>query len=91
MNQDGQLLGRFGSTYDNDPEAKKLFPNCRDRTNFRDEKIRINDDRKVEMKFTDFEDPTIQILLMVRTFDLRNEKDLNENLFNNAWYRLQNE
>ena len=54
-------------------------------------KIRINDDRKIEMQLSDFNDPTIQIIFFVKTFDLRKEKDLHETMYDDAWYRLQNE
>lgn len=39
----------------------------------------------------DFKDTSIQIFLMVKTFDLRKEKEMPEGLHNDAWFRLQNE
>lgn len=69
--------------------AKEHFPNVKNRSNFRDDKIRINDDRKIEMQLSDFnEDASVQVLLMVKTFDLRRERDLPENMHNEAWFRL---
>jgi len=91
IDKGGNILFRQGTTLEMDPEGEAKFPSVKDRYNFRDDKIRINDDRKVEMKLEDFKDPSIMVLLMVRTFDLRKEKDMPENMYNEAWFRLQNE
>lgn len=91
VNKEGKVLGQYGACYPQSEKQAAEFPNCRDRHNFRDDKIRINDDRKVEFKTQDFKDSSIQVFLMVRTFDLRKEKDMPENLHDDAWFRLQNE
>jgi hypothetical protein len=57
---------------------------------FRDEKLRINDDRKVRMSLTDFSEPDCMILLLVRSFDTRGEK-VADGAFAHSWFRLQNE
>lgn len=61
------------------------------RNNFRDDKIRVNDDRKIEMQLDEFKDPSIQVILFVRTNDMSKERDLPENTYDEAWFRLQNE
>lgn len=87
MNREGQIVAQFSP---NSVEHAD-FPNCRARANFRDDKIRVNDDRKVSLNLGDFQDAGTQILLTVRTFDLRQEGELPEAMFNEAWFRLQNE
>jgi hypothetical protein len=87
MDKEGNILAHFSP---NSAESAD-FPNCRARANFRDNKIRVNDDRKVSLHLGDFKDAGIQILLTVRTFDLREAGDLPDNMFNEAWFRLQNE
>ncbi len=68
-----------------------IFPSLKYRTGFRDEKLRINDDRKIEMILDEFQEPGIQIIFFVKSFDLRKTKDVPENAFKEAWFRLQNE
>merc|ERR1711990_901456 len=43
------------------------------------------------MKLDEFKDPSYQIIFLVRSFDLRKEKDLDEGSYKEAWFRLQNE
>jgi len=43
------------------------------------------------MNLEDFEDSSIQVLLTVRAFDLRKERDLPDDFHREAWFRLQNE
>ena len=56
-----------------------MFKSLKSRSNFRDDKIRVNDDRKIEMVLSEFEDPTIQVIFMVRTNEMRKLRDLPEN------------
>ena len=59
--------------------------------NFRDDKLKINDDRKVKITLSDFKNQkNIMILLTVRAFDLSNEK-VDPSQYRDAWFRLQNE
>lgn len=59
--------------------------------NFRDDKLRINDDRKVRLTLSDFKDRRdMMILLTVRVNDLKG-KIADPSLFKEAWFRLQNE
>ena len=59
--------------------------------NFRDEHLKINDDRKVRVTLSDFKDRRdMMILLTVRMNDLKGQK-ANKSAFEKAWYRLQNE
>ena len=58
--------------------------------NFRDDKLKINDDRKVKLTLSDFKDKNTMILLTVRAFDVSNEK-VDPTQYNEAWFRLQNE
>ena len=51
------------------------FKNLEFVENFRDEKLRINDDKKVKMNLKDFsDDEGIIIIFLVKTFDNRKEK-----------------
>jgi hypothetical protein len=60
-------------------KSHEMFKSLKSRSNFRDDKIRVNDDRKIEMVLSEFEDPTIQVIFMVRTNDMRKLRDLPEN------------
>ena len=56
---------------------------------FRDDRLKINDDRKVKLTLSDFEGRhNMMILLTVRMNDV---KGVNPEEFKEAWYRLQNE
>ncbi len=43
------------------------------------------------MILDEFQEPGIQIIFFVKSFDLRKIKDVPENAFKEAWFRLQNE
>ena len=58
--------------------------------NFRDEKLKINDDRKIKFDLENVKSQGIMILLTVRTFDTRGEK-VKEGAYDQAWFRIQNE
>ena len=59
--------------------------------NFRDDHLKINDDRKVRVTLSDFKDRRdMMILLTVRMNDLKGQK-ADKSQFSKAWYRLQNE
>lgn len=59
--------------------------------NFRDENLKINDDRKIKFSLSELEDnkdPHTCVFLMVRVND---GKKTQSNHYNQAWFRLQNE
>ena len=58
--------------------------------NFRDERLKINDDRKVKITLSDFKDENTMILLTVKTNDLKKDK-VKAADYAKAWFRLQNE
>lgn len=58
--------------------------------NFRDEKLKINDDRKIKFELENLKGQGHMFFLTVRTFDTRNEK-VKEGAYDQAWFRLQNE
>ena len=58
--------------------------------NFRDERLKINDDRKVKLTLSDFKDENVMILLTLKTNDIKKEK-VNPSAYAKAWFRLQNE
>ena len=60
-------------------------------SNFRDDKLKVNDDRKICMNLSEFTEPGTQVLFFVRTNDLRGETDIPPNQFDEAWFRLQND
>lgn len=49
--------------------------------NFRDEKLKINDDRKIKFELENLKGSGIMILLTVRTFDTRGEKGIKEGAY----------
>ena len=56
--------------------------------NFRDEHLKINDDRKVRVTLSDFKDRRdMMILLTVRMNDLKGQ-NVDKTAFKEAWYRL---
>lgn len=57
---------------------------------FRDAKVKINDDRKIKITLPEIKDSNAMILLTVRTFDLRKET-VAPGQYDKAWFRLQNE
>jgi len=59
VNKKGTVLGKYGADHENTEKEAAEFPNAKSRSNFRDDKIRINDDRKVEFKLSDFKDSSI--------------------------------
>ena len=59
--------------------------------NFRDDRLKINDDRKVRLTLSDFKDRRdLMIILTVRMNELKG-KSVNKDAYKQAWYRLQNE
>ena len=59
--------------------------------NFRDDHLKINDDRKVRVTLSDFKDRRdMMILLTVRMNDLKG-MNADKTQYDKAWYRLQNE
>lgn len=58
--------------------------------NFRDDHLKLNDDRKIRFNLGEFKKPGYMILLTVRTNDTRGQ-NVNPKDYNSAWFRLQNE
>jgi hypothetical protein len=48
---------------------------------FRDEKLKINDDRKIKFELDNLKGSGIMILLTVKTFDTRAEKGIKEGAY----------
>ena len=83
---DGRVLATINPTLkSNDKFGASMF--C---DNFRDDKLKINDDRKVKITLSDFEDKDTMILLTVRSFEPQGKKPDPAN-YREAWFRLQNE
>lgn len=92
MNKEGKQLAWLSCQQPNaSPDAASLFPSLKDCSGFRDDKVRVNDDRKICLNLDEFRDPSTVIVFMMKTFDLRKAKDLPENTYDEAWFRLQNE
>lgn len=53
--------------------------------------MRINDDRKISLQLQEFKEEGLQVVLLVRSFDLRLAKDIPENTYDESWFRLVNE
>ena len=64
-----------------------VFPASLYTEGFRDDNLKVNDDRKVKMTLSDYEKDGTMILLTVRMHDVKK----NAANFNEAWFRLQNE
>jgi len=85
LNQDGEIVTQISPS---NPESAN-FQNLRFRKGFRDERMRINDDKKIELSLPELEGH--QVIFLVRSNDLRSEGELPENLYQQAWFRVQNE
>jgi hypothetical protein len=72
-------------------KSDSRFPGISFMDNFRDDKLRINDDKKIRMDLESLRSTSIMIVCTVKTYDLRKEKTIKEGAFDNAWFRLQNE
>jgi len=84
---DGSLMATISPTNKNDPNFGSSFY----MDNFRDEHLKINDDRKVRLTLSDFKDRRdMMILLTVRVNNTKGQS-IDKNLFKQAWFRLQNE
>jgi len=76
LNQQGDIITHIQPFEFNDGSFvaagfENPFENLRYRSNFRDDKIRVNDDRKIEFVLDEFTEPGMQIVFFVRSFDLR--------------------
>ena len=87
MLADGTLMSTISPTNKNDPNFGSSFY----MDNFRDDHLKINDDRKVRLTLSDFKDRRdMMILLTVRCNDLKAQSS-DDSTFKQAWFRLQNE
>lgn len=82
----GQVL----ATISPGEKSNSAFSSLQFLDNFRDEKLKINDDRKIKFELENLKGQSVMIFLTVRTFDTRGEK-VKEGAFDQAWFRLQNE
>ena len=89
LSDSGEIIAHLGGGKPNSQIVD--YPSLRYRQNFRDDKMRVNDDRKIEAKLSEFTQPGTQIIFMIRTNDLRQERNIPENTYDSAWFRLQNE
>ena len=83
LNGKGEILARINP----DCLSSQEFSGLCFMDSFRDDKLKINDDRKVRMNLADFTDAACSILLFVRTFDTRGKK-VAEDAFAHSWFRL---
>lgn len=84
---DGTIQANINSSNKSDP----LFGSSVYMENFRDDHLKINDDRKVRLTLSDFKDRRdMMILLTVRITDLKGQ-NVDPKLYKEAWVRLQNE
>lgn len=84
------MLAKFGPEEFRSPnfEANEVFTSGY-RENFRDVKMRINDDRKILMNLSDFwfmNDMTDYMIIM--TVRVRETKKSESRKYKDAWYRL---
>lgn len=83
---EGKLLATISPSNKSDDQFGASFY-C---DNFRDEKLKINDDRKVKLTLSDFQQDNVMILLTVKTNDLKGAKTEGMD-YAKAWFRIQNE
>ena len=87
INKDGVVLASYV------PKRrifKKKFPNSKYMEGFRDERLKINDDRKICFNLEDFEETGVCIVMTIRSFD-NSKEQVKEDAFAQALARLNNE
>lgn len=89
LSKDGTIIAHLGAGRPAQPLT--ACPSLKYKHSFRDERMRVNDDRKIEMQLSEFKEPGMQVIFLVRSYDLRSEKDMPEDTYDQAWFRLQNE
>lgn len=83
--------GTVFSTIGPSNRSDKNFSNSMFVENFRDDRLKINDDRKVKLTLSDFKNRrNLMVLLTVRVYESKGPAAA-ANAFKQAWYRLQNE
>lgn len=93
IDSDGNIVARIGPSQKSDPTKKFSSLRYEDGAALRDDKLRINDDRKIMIELEDFNEPGTMLMLVVRSFDTRDAKLPTDeaSYFKHAWFRLQNE
>jgi hypothetical protein len=82
---DGHIIDQIGPT----SKQSEQFESVAYLENFRDDLLKVNDDRKIKLQLSEFEkDPYTCIFLMARVNDNKRTKTKH---YNQAWFRLQNE
>ena len=71
---DGKILATIGPENKSVPDFGASYY-CE---NFRDEKLKINDDRKIKLTFSDFTDINTCILLTVRVNDVKKGSSISD-------------
>lgn len=80
--------GTLVTTISPNNRTDKNFGNSHYLENFRDDHLKINDDRKVRLTLSDFKDRRdMMILLTVRVNDFKGQS-IDKNLYKQAWFRL---
>ena len=87
INAEGTVLASFGPSK---RFFKRKFPHTKYSEGFRDDRLKINDDRKICFNLDDFQESGTCIVLTVRAFDISKEQ-VREDAFKQAWARLNNE
>ena len=85
FNKHGVLQSRVGPDNTGDDVALNYFDD------FRDKKLKINDDKKIQIKFNQYKEAGTMILLTVRQFLNNGQKVGSDENFDRAWVRLSNE
>jgi hypothetical protein len=76
----GEIIGHMGPDSDHVEDENMAY-----HENFRDEALKVNDDRKIQLYLDSFEDPNACIFLMVRVND---SKQTSSKHYDQAWFRL---
>lgn len=85
MNMKGKILSRVNPM--NKTHEKYGIEYMED---FREPKLKLNDDKKIRITLSQMKKPGRMILLTARTYDLRKNPP-KEGEFDRAWYRLNND
>ena len=85
LNIKGKVLARVNPFTRNSEKYGMEF-----QEDFREPKLKLNDDKKVKITLSSMKKPGRMILLTVKTFDLR-KNPAKEGEFDRAWFRITNE
>lgn len=85
IDSNGKIVAHLGGDQN---KADPRFPSFKALSNFRDDRIKINDDKKIALRLSEFQEAGLQIIFFVRTSSLTDTDETNLAQYAEAWYRL---